>query len=206
MTTLHRSHVEIAMNHSQWNLSDKFLYDLCRRHPNHQDSAVVIAKVLLIGRVYAAAIERRRSKNETNDEFYRSKVAPEIIKSGLDRWIGEAKSVTPGSVEAIGVMVRVHGLTTALFNQISGLEKRALASKYLHFHVPGLFYIYDSRAAQGLRKLGTIVGRASKSTGVGDNEYRKFAEKCHLLGRHCKDKFGRRLSPRQLDNLLLSVQ
>jgi hypothetical protein len=28
----------------------------------------------------------------------------------------------------------------------SGLNKRSLASKYLHFHVPELFYISDSRA------------------------------------------------------------
>lgn len=39
-----------------------------------------------------------------------------------------------------------HKWLTNIFCEITDLEKRSLASKYLHFHYPHLFYIYDSRS------------------------------------------------------------
>lgn len=80
-----RRHVEKAMQRNAWHFSNEVLYDLCREHPLHTETGVVLAKILLIGRVYAAAIERRKSKNEGNYDFYISTVAPKIIKSPMDR-------------------------------------------------------------------------------------------------------------------------
>ena len=200
-----RRHVEKAMQRNAWHFSNEVLYDLCREHPLHTETGVVLAKILLIGRVYAAAIERRKSKNEGNYDFYISTVAPKIIKPPIDHWIEEAKKPRPASVAALDVMVEIHGRTTQLFSKISGLEKRSLASKYLHFHVPHLFFIYDSRAVEGMRAVSQIVGRASSYIESGDKEYRKFAEKCSRLQSHCEAEFGAHLSPRQLDNLLLAL-
>lgn len=200
-----RRYVDQAMQRNAWHFSNQLLYDLCRAHPLHTKTGIVLAKILLIGRVYAAAIERRRSKNEDNDDFYTTTVAPEIIKSQIDRWIKEAMKPKPASATALDVMVDMHGQTTQLFSKISGLEKRSLASKYLHFHVPQLFFIYDTRAVEGMRAVSHIVGRASSYTGSGDKEYRKFAEKCSRLRSHCESEFGAHLSPRELDNLLLAL-
>lgn len=199
----HRSQVSRAIQRTPWHLSNEVLYNLCQEYPFHFDTEVVLAKILLIGRVYAAAIERRRSKGEQNDDFYISNVAPKIIKSPIDQWIDIARRVEPESVEALNVMIEVHGQTTKLFRDISGLDKRALASKYLHFHVPRLFFIYDTRAVEGIRTVGDIVGRAKRYSGDADAEYRKFAEKCARLRRHCEAKFGLPMSPREVDNLLL---
>jgi hypothetical protein len=85
------------------------------------------------------------------------------------------------------------------------MQKRSLASKYLHFHVPQMFYIFDTRAVKATREFSDVLPRATKLTGQGDDEYRKFAEKANSLARLCEDKFGLSLSPRQLDNLLLKV-
>jgi hypothetical protein len=82
---------------------------------------------------------------------------------------------------------------------------RALASKYLHFHVPRLFFIYDSRAVEGMRAVSQIVGRVSSYSSSGDKEYSSFAEKCSRLRKYCKAEFGAELSCRQLDNLLLAL-
>ena len=98
--------------------------------------------------------------------------------------------------------MKVHGLTTELFYGISGLEKRALASKYLHFHVPNLFYIYDSRAAEAIREFSSDLPRPSRA-GDGDDEYRKFAERCHHLRDLCAREFSLDLLPRHVDNFLL---
>ena len=193
------------MRPSPWDFTNKILYDLCRRYPTHIRAEVVLAKMILIGRSYAAAIERGRSIEDGSINFYIEVVAPALQRSKIDQWIVEAKAVRLDSPLVLPTIVRIHGLVTALFCEISGTEKRSLASKYLHFHVPKLFYIYDSRAAQAIRELSTLLPRASRSAGLGDNEYRKFAAKCDYLRSHCAGKFGERLSPRQIDNLLLRV-
>lgn len=204
---LDRSRLLRAMSRSKWDTSNNVLYELCSRYPAHIDDGEVLAKILLVGRVYAAAIERRRNKEDDheNDRFYTHVVAPAIISSGMDEWLHRARTAVPGTPHGTQVLVEVHGLTTSLFSEISDLEKRSLASKYLHFHVRGLFYIYDSRAVEALREFSAILPRATRTEGRGDNEYRKFAEKCNALVAYCESQFGLRPSPRQVDNLLLKV-
>lgn len=102
-------------------------------------------------------------------------------------------------------MVAVHGQATRLFSEISNLQKRSLASKYLHFHVPTLFFIYDSRAVEAMREFSDVLPRAGRADGTGDNEYRKFAEKCSALVTYCSNTFDLCPLPRQIDNLLLKV-
>lgn len=207
MPTLTRERVLKAMDANLWDLGNQVLYDLCSDYPMHKEADAILAKILLIGRVYAAAIERRKNKEdgEENDNFYTGKVAPWLKKSKIDSWIADAKAVQPGTASALKTAVKVHGRTTDLFHKISGLEKRSLASKYLHFHVPKLFYIYDSRAAEALRQFSSELPRASRSSGDGDNEYRKFAEKCDHLRVRCENEFSLKLLPRHIDNLLLGT-
>jgi hypothetical protein len=102
-------------------------------------------------------------------------------------------------------MVEVHKLTTNLFNKISELNKRSLASKYLHFHVPELFYIFDSRAEMAIRDCQEFIGKFNGPKAPGDRVYSTFAAKCALLKSRCSTEFGLSLSPRELDNLLLSI-
>lgn len=205
MYALKESDVAAALSRNPWELSNRVLYNLCEQYPSHRSRDEVLAKILLIGRVYAAAIERRRSKAAKNGAFYLSTVVPRVTRSRIDTWIGDAKAATPGTPAATSILVDTHSKVTKLFNRISEQNKRSLASKYLHFHVPNLFFIFDSRAVLGMSRVTSIVGRASRSDGKYDNAYRKFVEKCLLLESHCKREFGRRLSPRQLDNLLLSL-
>jgi hypothetical protein len=192
------------MRPSAWDFSNRVLYDVCRAHPAHDDESVIIAKMLLIGRAYSAAIERRKNKKqgEDTDSFYVERVGPTLRRSKIDRWIAEARASRPGTRAAFATLVKVHGLTTDLFYDISRLEKRALASKYLHFHVPKLFYIYDSRAAEAIREFSAEFPRPSRSD-EGDDQYRKFAEKCQHLRDLCERRFSLDLRPRHVDNLLL---
>jgi hypothetical protein len=80
---------------------------------------------LLIGRSYSAAIERRKTKKaeEENDDFYLQRVAPQIMKSQMDAWLSEARSVNSGTDAALRTLVDVHGHTTQLcrFRLSSGL-------------------------------------------------------------------------------------
>lgn len=200
-----RTAVTFARAPSPWGVGNEVLYELCRNHPLHTDVPSVIAKVWLIGRAYAAAIERRRNKSDQNDDFYVQKVGPSIIRSGIDLWIKISRQWDGPSKKSFATLLEVHNRTTQLFSDISGLEKRSLASKYLHFHVPNLFYIYDTRAVEALRELSSVVGRAGRADIPADNEYRKFAEKCLALQQYIESELGVRLTPREIDNLLLYV-
>jgi hypothetical protein len=195
------------MTPSKWDVSNRVLYDLCLEHPAHTDDGEVLAKILFIGSVYAAAIERRRTMPDVheNDRFYLDTVAPAICTSGIDTWLHRARVAVPGTPEGTLALVEIHDKTTELFSEISGLEKRSLSSKYLHFHVPKLFFIYDSRAVEAMREFSDILPRAARTNGTGDNEYRKFVEKCSALVTFCTNEFGLCPLPRQIDNLLLKV-
>jgi len=58
---------------------------------------------------------------------------------------------------------------------------------------------------EGIRALSAPLGRATGSNGDADSEYRRFVEKCVMLQALIEARLEVRLSPRQLDNLLLHV-
>ncbi len=126
MPTLDRSRVLRAMSPSKWDTSNNVLHDLCSRHRAHIDDGEVLAKILLIGRVYAAAIERRRNKEDDheNDRFYTDAVVPAIRSSGIDEWLHRARTAVPGTSHGTQVLMEVHGQTTRLFSDISDLENK----------------------------------------------------------------------------------
>lgn len=200
--------IEQATAHSVWDKGNGVLYDMCSRCPSHNADDEIIAKIWLIGRSYAAAIERRKQQSEDDgDGFYTNNVAPMIRKSKIDQFLEPLKGYRKITEDNFEEIMTVHFYVTDLFNKISGLDKRSLASKYLHFHHPTLFFIYDSRACSGIRKFSSITGRASKMADtLADNEYRKFSEKCLALRSHIKEKFGDSLNPREIDNLLLFAE
>ncbi|MCF7733293.1 MAG: hypothetical protein K9N23_16505 [Akkermansiaceae bacterium] len=205
MNILTRSLINKCRKESPWNFGNKVLYDLCRKYPDHCDMSVVIAKIWLIGRAYAAAIERRKNKGGSDGDFYLKNAAPAICNSRIDDWIKNASVYRRPSTSSISSILSAHFNVTKLFCQISGLEKRSLASKYLHFHKPNLFYIYDRRAVAAMRRIPNFVGGLEERDRPFDDEYRKFTSRCIGLRDHIKENFGDMLNPRQLDNLLLEI-
>jgi hypothetical protein len=160
-----------------WDFGNDVLYQLCLNHPGHSDKSVAAAKIWLIGRSYAAAIERRKIAVPDRGHFYRDRVAPEMVRSEIDKYLTSLAAFRIVSTESFSRVIETHKYVTDLFGRITGQDKRSLASKYLHFHLPNLFFIYDSRAAKGVRMLSDIVGRASRNPGVGDR--RRWRTRCH---------------------------
>lgn len=196
----------LSEKESRWNFCNKVLYEMCKAEPKHTDPDVIVGKILLIGRSYAAAIERRRNVTEESDDFYDEIVAPKMLKIGeiLDRKIQELSLSRKDSVENL---LSTHKYLTDIFYSISGLEKRSLASKYLHFHCPSKVFIYDERAKKAINKL---VIRPDKrvldnlSSTEYDDEYGKFVCKVQELKQFLEAKLKTHLSPRDIDNFLLS--
>lgn len=125
----------------------------------------------------------------TGDRFYLEEVLPKVRGSGLDDWLAEARAATPSTPQGLATLVTVHCRTMNLFKEISGLEKRSLASKYLHSHVPRLFYIYDARATTALNGLRNKLPRETRVAESGDREYRRFVERCEDLHSFCLARF-----------------
>lgn len=103
------------------------------------------------------------------------------------------------------IICKMHNDLTNIFQTISNLNKRSLASKYLHFHLPNLFYIYDSRANTTVNCLfriykGTLSKQKQKDA---DKQYVNFVDKMRYISKIFKEEFGKKYSPRELDTILL---
>ena len=204
MRNLTKEEIEKALANDAWDLDNQVLYDLCSQRPFHKSQQEIIAKVWLIGRSYAAALERRKNKSSDSvgDLFYEDKAFPKIQNSEIDSWIGSLKNNSKPE-EAI----EAHFKLTKLFHEISELGKRSLASKYLHFHQPNLFFIYDSRAVKAIRQITPASEKQlpSLSPIEQDGEYLKFYRRCLWLRDELESKLGRKPSPREIDKVLLVV-
>jgi hypothetical protein len=186
-----------------WDLGNKMLYELCKKNFLHQNNGDIVSKVWLIGRAYSAAVERRKNKEESNEEFYFNRVAPVLKSSSLDQHLRLLKNLAL-TTESIGPILEAHYHLIKTLNKITKLNKRSFSSKYLHFHLPHLFFIYDSRALSGLRKFGAPRCDSSALIGVNiDKPYSEFFLKCFHIRERIKGESQVVLTPREIDNYLL---
>jgi hypothetical protein len=195
-----------ACKKSVWDFGNGVLYKLCAEYFYHTEDEQILAKVWLIGRAYAAAIERRRIKVANNDDFYIGEVVPAFKNSKLDVKLRELSQFDKLTEKNLKNMLETHFYLTKLTTELTGLEKRSFCSKYLHFHLPNLFPIYDSRVVGSLRKfISKAPDRFSKimSSANIDREYAKFACKSLAVRQKFENELGKELTLRQFDNLLI---
>lgn len=196
---------------SLWAGANHFLYDLCKKAPKHQMEEEVFMKLILIGRTYAASVERRKTKEkgETTESFYKKKVIPAIMSSSLDKNLKKLKSMKGDSIARVNLALETHGYLTSIFKEITGDEKRSFCSKYLHFHLPDLFFIYDSRAEKGLRKFVSEFPEYANEVfkiPMIDKKYATFFMKCYSINNHIRaGNIYPTMKPRAIDTMLLKV-
>lgn len=193
-------------------IGNKVLYDLCKEHPNHNDEAEIIAKVWLIGRSYAASIERSKNrKKKVSNDFFKDEVALKFKHgNAFDNCISKVIDIRQLTEKDIPIILEAHKKATDLIKEITGDNKRSFVSKYLHFHFPNLFFIYDSRVAGVINKVvydceiphkkyKEFLPKDKKKTDV---VYADFFVKCFLL----KQFFASNhilITPREIDNYLI---
>ena len=194
--------VSSAVSETVWDFGNQVLYDMCRTNPEHTRDQIIIGKMWIIGRTYAAAIERRRRMEvASGDAFYETVVAPKIRKSSIDSWF---EAIRNGCNEDLALHLEVHVRMMNLFTEISGLEKRSLASKYLHFHFPDRFYIYDSRAHRVVSELAEPIRNTLPALRDHDDTYARFCLRCRGLHQRISSVLGRVTSMREFDKVLLA--
>ena len=191
---------------SPWDFGNGVLYKMCRENFYHKETDKILSKVWLIGRAYSAAIERRRNKVTINDNFYIDKVAPTFKDSEIDSYLSELRNHNKLTIENLPLILKAHNYLTQLTASITGLEKRSFSSKYLHFHLPNLFFIYDSRVVDSLRHFISRVPSSMdfifESDSV-DKEYAKFVCKSFVIRNSIVDNYNIDLTLRQFDNILI---
>ena len=89
-----------------WTFANSILYRMCEENPEHKDVGIVAGKLLIIGRTYAAAVERGKIQPGTErvsaDDKYKS-IAAEMIKSNLDVAIQRVREHGEFSCEGLRV-------------------------------------------------------------------------------------------------------
>jgi len=191
-----------------WDIGNNVLYDLCKQYPHHNDTRQIVAKVWLIGRSYAAALERRRNKAEINDIFYSDNIASAFKQSDLDQRLFELTSAQADGDENFIKCMYIHKELIDVLHVPTKQHKRSFSSKYLHFHCPENFYIYDSRATEAIRTFNIILTKemlGQINSMKMDEGYAKFAFICRILKSLIKNETEVSLTNRQLDNLLVAV-
>lgn len=179
----------------------------CENHPVHTHASEVIAKIWLIGRAYSAGIERGRPKSDTSEDFYIDRVGPLICSSDIDVWLEPLKRPTLTKKEKISRAWAAHWRLIRIFSKIGKRNnKRSLASKYLYFHFPDYFFIYDSRAASVIGTFCRLNSVSFQPRKNADAIYATFFAKCEQLISFIEKEKQIKLSPRQIDNILLYVQ
>lgn len=193
---------------SRWEYGNSVLYRMCEEEPEHKEIDVIVGKIWLIGRSYAAAIERRKNAVVVGDDFYYDEVAPKLLEIGpeLDDRITKLRKSKGLILDDIKLVLSTHKFLMDIFYELTGLEKRSLASKYLHFHCPEKFFIYDSRVRVG---IGKLVKRPNKGilTDVSncDPEYGDFVCRMLELQEYLDEQLGVYELPRKLDSFLLTA-
>ena len=186
------------------------LYEMCKKYPYHNDQAEIIGKVWLIGRSYAVSLERNKRNKNVSDDFYIEIVAPSFIDGNFDNLLLGVRKLRGLSEENIPIIIETHkNVVDFIYERITGDDKRSFASKYLHFHFPELFFIYDSRATSAINKVIHATGvekkqytKHIKKIKKLDKSYAEFFIKCFYFQQFCK-KAGLPLTTRQVDNFLV---
>lgn len=203
---LTRKMVQRASEDDSWCIGNQALYDLCQRYPRHVVDAEIVAKVWLIGRAYSASVERGRGKAAgselSNDRFYTEAIPNALRKSRLDQKLKALAKFEETDESSAAAVLDAHAHLVSVFYGLTRKSKRSLASKYLHFHRPNLFFIYDSRAASSIRALG-LPRHVIKVPRGADPAYAQFVSAVIGVREHVLSRFEQRLNPRQLDRLLL---
>jgi hypothetical protein len=183
-----------------WTWANSILYQMCEERPEHVDPNVVAGKMLLIGRSYAAQIERRSGAGPDGGDAIYARVAARIAASNLDERLQSLSHIPSLTRESIGPVLGVHKfLMDEIAIETGGIGRRSFCSKYLHFHKPHLFLIYDSRARSAIWSKSKSQNLLSLASSIEfDSEYGQFVLRCI----HYRDHTRPELTPRQLDDHL----
>jgi hypothetical protein len=187
---LTREFIADVLSQSILDPRSRALYDLCFFHRHHLKDELVADKLRLIGRLYA--------EYGAGLGFSPELGAHCLAKSSVDHWF--CSLATAEELDG-WLLLEVHKRVMGVFADMPEAEARSLASKYLHFHFPELFFIHDSLVEKAARQLAEGEGGFLAMSDY-DPVYGRFHANCRKLAERLAPALGRRLSPREMDRVL----
>ena len=120
---LDKKTIESCKDRGPWTLGNDILYKMCADNFTHDSDEKIIAKVWLIGRSYAAAIERRKNKNpdDESDNFYIKTVVNTFKNSCLDEKLKEIIECKVFTIDVLQKAIGAHYYLTNIINKITDL-------------------------------------------------------------------------------------
>lgn len=208
-----KKRIDIAKAEHRGDYLNEVLYKMCKNKPAHKDVGVVYGKLAIIGRTYAAALERTSKKGHAAKKIFSEAISTLIGEEELDKLLAAAKKVklptsttfTDDDYEAIHTVLAAHSYLNKVLQKAAKTSKRSLSSKYLHFHLPNLYPIYDSYSVKNIIQLIPSVRNGCDLT-KHDEKYAKFFIRSLVLKNTILDENGENMTFRQLDNLLLKKE
>lgn len=181
---------------------NEVLYRMCNERPSHKEIDTIKSKLWLIGRAYSATIERKAGK-----DFNLQKAAEKIQASEIDSHISKLQKINRTSLENVDTLLTAHKYFTDLLKEITDLNKRSLASKYLHFHAPKCVFIYDSIANRRIREIITPYKQKFILKRSFDDTYEGFVYRCiYYRDEIFENEINALATPRKIDIKLLNYE
>jgi len=186
-----REFVTDTLVRSVLDVRGRALYELCFLHRHHFRNEIVADKLRMILRYCA---DHGLQVNALSPELS----ALRLGRAGADRWFA---GLTTAEVIDPALVFEAHKRVMDVFDDLPAQQSRALASKYLHFHFPELFYLYDSRVETAALALGR--GECGYlAWPEHDPDYARFFACCRRLAEEFTSLAGRRPNPREMDRIL----
>jgi hypothetical protein len=186
-----REFIEDALTGAVVDPRTRALYELCFLHRHHFQDDIVADKLRMIVRV---CVEQGLKVDDFSPEL----VAHRLGQSGIDRWF--ASLATAEQLDA-SLAFEVHKRVMEVLSDLPIEQARSLASKYLHYHYPELFYIHDVGLENAAHELGEgECGYLARTE--HDQVYGAFFACCRKLADKFAPLCGHRPSPRDLDLVL----
>jgi hypothetical protein len=191
-----------------WGFGNSVLYRMCIKDaPAHNDPEEVASKCWLIGRSYAASPQRgsgtaRRGQSSSFWEHLAASKEWKRLDKQLARLNGRNRFCERSLSEILAVHAFLVGLVanqTALRNlgDRSAWNHISFASKYLHFHRPDHFPIFDSVANRALCER-----YPGKRLWSGSDAFPAYGRFCRLILLYLAESGGRDWTLRSVDTEL----
>jgi hypothetical protein len=203
----------LAKFQTEWGLVDEVLYRVCRDHPGHDSARVAVGKVALIGRAYAAGLERQVNVMEGEQAVVKAGLLLHAESKRVDAIIKPLRNLPePLDPAKAGLIVEQHGLLTELLQrttrsgQSGPRSARSFASKYLHFHCPAV-PIYDEYVRSTIARMAPWDSQhlPSAKPPRGDEAYWRYVVSFQRLY-EAATQAGVYLSVKSLDAWLWSLE
>jgi hypothetical protein len=202
-------------------LANVVLYRMAIENPHHNDAKIVADKMLVIGRVYSAAVTR--GGGERNDErsdlpvtLYEHLARLVVAQHGeLDQRLTDLNKLERVEPDNLVGVVECHAFLSKILiaginewrapTAIRGVRARdSFVSKYLHFHAPMVFFILDSVARNKLKQRGLRGWRPTWPTAFRSDLRTDYAKYCLRVHAYAVREFGGQAwTPRLVDGELL---